>query len=127
VDDLAVRVVRVPAGRVADLGCNILERDGEADQVEVKVVNTPVLELLLDNGLDLLIVVEGLPKLRDDEELLALYKTLLDGTGNTLARFDFVAVVWMEMSATALQNLPDFVPMNDASIPSIIQGLRSHR
>lgn len=127
VDDLAVRIVREPTGWVADLGSNILERNGEVDQVQVKVVNTPVLELLLDNGLDLLVVVEGLPKLGDNEELLALYKTLLDGAGNTLARLDFVAVVWMKLSAITLQDSHDFVPKDDASIPNIMQGLRSHR
>jgi hypothetical protein len=63
------------------------------DQVQVEVVNSPVLELLLGDGLDLLVVVECLPELGDDEEVFALYKALLDGTGNTLASFDFVAVI----------------------------------
>jgi hypothetical protein len=93
VDDLAVRLVGEPPRWVPCLGRNILERDGEVDEVEIEVVDTPVLELLLDNGLDLLLVVECLPKLGDDEEFFALYEALLDGAGDTLAGLDLVAVV----------------------------------
>ena len=63
------------------------------DQVQVEVVNAPVRELLLGDGLDLVVVVEGLPELRDNEKVFAFYEAVLDGAGNTLAGFDFVAVV----------------------------------
>jgi hypothetical protein len=105
VDDLAVRVVGEPTRWVSCLGRNILESDGEVDQVQVKVVNAPVLELLLCDRLDLLVIVEGLPELGDDEELFALYEALLDGAGNTLAGFDFIAVICLRLSADA-----SFVP-----------------
>jgi hypothetical protein len=93
-DDLAVCIVGEPPRWIPCLGRDILERNGEMDQVQVEVVDSPVLELLLGDGLDLLVVVECLPKLGDDEEVFALYKALLDGAGNTLASFDFVAVIF---------------------------------
>lgn len=63
------------------------------DDVEVKVVDTPVLELLLADWLDALVVVERVPELGNDEELLTLDETVLDGAGNTLTSFLLVAVV----------------------------------
>ena len=97
--DLAL-AVKVPAGRVADRGVDVLEGDGEVDQVEVEVVDTPVGELLADNGLDAVAVVEGVPELGDDEELLALDDALLDGAGNTLAALSLVAVVCIQAMAS---------------------------
>jgi hypothetical protein len=90
--DLALTVDE-PAGWVALLWVDVLQSDGEVDEVEVEVVDTPVFELLLANGLDLLAVVEGLPKLGDDEEVFALDEAVLDGAGYTLAALDFVSVV----------------------------------
>lgn len=90
--DLGLAIV-VPAGRVSDGGVDVLEGDGEVDEVEVEVVDAPVGELLLDDGLYALAIVEGVPELGNDEELLTLDKTLLDGAGNTLATLDFVTVI----------------------------------
>lgn len=90
--DLLLAVV-VPAGRVADLGVDVLEGDGEVDQEEVKVVDLPVGELAAGDGLDALLVVEGLPELGDDEELLTLHEAVLDGAGDTLTALLLVAVV----------------------------------
>jgi hypothetical protein len=63
------------------------------DNVEIEVVDAPIGELLLEDGLDLFRVVEGVPKLADDEEVFALDETFLDGTGYALASFDFVAII----------------------------------
>lgn len=82
-----------PAGRVAHLGVDVLERDGEVHDVEVKVVDLPVLQRASAGGLDVFPRVERLPDLGDDEELLALHETILDGTGNSVTAFLFVAVV----------------------------------
>lgn len=90
--DLALAVVE-PSGRIADAGVNVLEGSGEVDEEEVKVVNLPVGKLLAGDGLDLVLVVEGLPQLGDDEELLTLHDALLDGAGNTLTTLLFVAIV----------------------------------
>jgi hypothetical protein len=61
--------------------------------VQVEVVNTPVGKLLAGNGLDAVAVVEAVPQLGDDEEVLALDNALLNGAGDSLASLDFVAVV----------------------------------
>ena len=63
------------------------------DDVEVEVVNTPIFELLLADGLDFVMVVEGIPKLGDKEEIFALDYALLDSTGDTLTRLDFIPIV----------------------------------
>ena len=82
-----------PAGRVADRGVKVLQCDGEVDDVQVEVIDTPVSELLASDGLDLVSFVEAVPELRDDEELFALDEAVLNGPGDTLAGFDLVAVV----------------------------------
>lgn len=63
------------------------------DNVEIEVVDTPISELLLEDGLDLLGFVERVPELADDEEVLALDDALLDGTGYTLSGLDLVAII----------------------------------
>jgi hypothetical protein len=63
------------------------------DEEEIKVVNLPVGKLLAGYGLNLVLVVESLPQLGDDEELLTLYETLLDGAGNALTTLLLVAIV----------------------------------
>jgi hypothetical protein len=90
--DLRFAIV-VPARRVPRLGRNVLERDGEVDVVQVEVVDAPVGELLLDNGLDLFRVVERVPQLGDDEEVFAFYEPLLDGASDTFSALNLVAVV----------------------------------
>jgi hypothetical protein len=37
--------------------------------------------------------VEAVPQLGDEEEILALDQTILDGTGDTLADLDLVTIV----------------------------------
>ena len=82
------------AGRVAVGGVDVFEGDGEMDNVEVKVVDAPVFELFFANGLHFVAVVEGVPEFGDEEEVFAFYDAFLDGSGNPLAGFDFIAVVW---------------------------------
>lgn len=86
--------VESPSWGVADLGVNVFEGDWEVDVEEIEVLNTPVSELLAGNWLDLLLVVEAVPKLGDNEEILALDQTLLDGTGNTLTGLNLVSVIY---------------------------------
>jgi len=92
--------IEVPAGWVADRRVDVLKGDGEVDEVEVEVLETPVGKLLLDDGFDTLTVVECVPELGDNEEVLALHDALGNGTGNTLAALDLVAVVCTPMSAS---------------------------
>lgn len=82
-----------PAWRVSDGGVDIFQGNGEVDEVQVEVVDTPVRKLLAADGLDLVALVEGVPQLGNDEEILALHNAFLDGTGNTLASLNLIAVV----------------------------------
>ncbi|KAI6756630.1 hypothetical protein HG530_011228 [Fusarium avenaceum] len=91
--DLGAGVVVVPAGRVADLGVDVLEGDGEVDEEEIKVVDLPVGELAAGDGLDVLLVMVCLPELGDDEEVLSLHDAFLDGAGNTLTTGLLIAVI----------------------------------
>ena len=82
------------AGRVAFRGVDVFEGDGEVDDVEVKVVDTPVLELLFADRLDSVVVVEGVPEFGDKEEVGAFDYALFDGASDALTGFLFVTVVW---------------------------------
>ena len=61
--------------------------------VEIEVVDFPILQLLLANRLDLFLVVKGIPEFGNDEELFALYEAVLDGPAYALAAFLLVAIV----------------------------------
>lgn len=112
--DLGLAVV-VPAGRVSDGGVDVLEGDGEVNEVEVKAVDTPVSKLLANDGLYTVSIVEGVPKLGDDEEFIALDETLLDGAGNTLAAFDLVAVIYRR------------IVVRTKSVPLVLGGIGAKR
>ena len=82
------------AWRVAVFGIDVFQADGEVDDVKVKVVDAPILELFLADGLDPVAVVEGVPEFGDEKELFSFDNTLFDSAGDALAGFDLVAVVW---------------------------------
>ena len=83
----------VPARWIPDRGVDVLERDGEVHDVEVEVVDAPVRELLLADGPDAFRVVEGVPELRDEEEIFSFHEAVFNSAGNSLAGFDFVAII----------------------------------
>ena len=85
-------VVGEPWG-VAGAGVDVFEGDGEVHDVEVEVVDSPVLELFFADRLDDGVGVVGVPEFGDEEEIGAFYETFFDGAGDALAAFDFVAVV----------------------------------
>lgn len=61
--------------------------------VEVEVVDAPVLELLFADGRNARAVVEGVPEFGDQEEVGALDEAVFDGAGDALAGLDFVPIV----------------------------------
>ena len=65
------------------------------NNVEVEIVDSPVRELFAGDGPDTVAVVEGVPEFGDEKEVFALYEAFLDCARDTLAGFDFVAVVWV--------------------------------
>jgi len=81
------------------------------DNVKVEVVNAPVSELLLANGSNAVLVVERVPQLGDNEEVLALDKTLVDCALDTLAGLDLVAVVAgaVKQTVASLDGVVDLV------------------
>ena len=81
------------ARRVSDRGVDVFEGDREMHDVEVEVINAPVLELLFADGLDAGTVVEGVPEFGHKEEVGAFDEAVFDGAGNTLTGFLLVAVV----------------------------------
>lgn len=114
-DNLIVLIV--PAGGVADGRVDVLEGDGEMDEIEIEVIEAPVGELLLDDGLDAVAFVEGVPELGDDEELLTLHEAILDSTGNTLTAFPLVAVVCCPDTVVSFMLLPKTISFSRAQIP----------
>lgn len=63
---VAVRYLVVlvgPAGWVTHRGVDVLESNGEVDNVQIKVVDAPVGKLLLADRFDLVLVVERVPEL----------------------------------------------------------------
>lgn len=49
---------------------------------------------MADDGLDALLLVESVPEFGDDEEVLALHKTLIDGALDTDASLLLIAVIY---------------------------------
>ena len=80
--------------RVALGGVHVFEGNGEVDDVKVEVFDAPVFELLFTDGLDSVVVVEGVPEFGDKEEVGAFDYALFDGAGDALTGFLFIAVVW---------------------------------
>lgn len=63
------------------------------NNVKIEIVNAPIRKLLLADRLDTIAIVEGIPELGNEEEILTFDDALLDGAGNTLASLDLVAVI----------------------------------
>lgn len=82
-----------PSGRVSDGGVDVLQGNWEVHNEEIEVLQAPVCELLAGNGLNLVTIVEGVPELADDEEVLTLHQAILDSAGNALTSFFLVAVI----------------------------------
>lgn len=57
------------------------------------ILETPPLELLTDNGLDLVLLVEAIPELRGDEEILAPDETLVNRALDAPAGCLLIAVI----------------------------------
>lgn len=55
------------------------------NDVEVEVIDAPVLKLLFADGFDVVVAVVGVPEFGDEKEIFSLHYTFLDGAGNTLA------------------------------------------
>ena len=66
--------------------------------VEVEVIEAPILELLFADRFDPGAVVKGVPQFGDEEEVGAFDEAVFDGASDALAGFDFVTIVWDNIS-----------------------------
>jgi hypothetical protein len=60
---------------------------------EENILKSPPLQLFPDNGFHALLLVEGVPELGNNEEVLALHQALVNGSLDTLARLLLVPVI----------------------------------
>lgn len=86
---------------------NVLERNGEVDQIKINVSETPGLVLELGHGQGMLALVVVVPELGGDKDVLTLDEALADGALDTLASLLLVLVVVrsVEESVTSLDGL----------------------
>ena len=89
-----------PKVRTALRGIDVFEGDGEVDDVEVEVVDAPVLKLLFANRLDSVVVMEGVPEFGDKEEIGTFDYAFFNGARHALTRFRFVAVITCTIKET---------------------------
>ena len=81
------------------------ERRTEVDEEKVEVVDTPVSELLLADGENILGGVEGVPELGDDEQFFALDEAVFESAGDTLADFFFISVVYSSIIVSVIVSI----------------------
>ena len=72
---------------------DVFQRNGEVDDIQVKVIDTPITKLFLADRFHAVSIVEGIPELGYDKELFALDNPFLDGASYTLARLDLVTII----------------------------------
>jgi len=89
--DLAI--ISVPLRGVAVGGINVLEGDGEVDEVEIEVFQSPVLELELASGLDVFLGMESIPELGSNPDVFTLDEASINGLLNAITSLLLVAVV----------------------------------
>lgn len=93
------------------LGIDVLEGNGEVDEVKIDVADTPGLVLNLGHLEGMLATVVVVPELSGDEDIFTLHEALLDGTLDTLTSLLLVLVVvgTVEASVTSLDGLRNTV------------------
>ena len=89
------------------LGVDVLQGAGKVDQEQVNVAQAPCLILLLDHRKRMFLAVVVIPELCGDEDILALYKTLINGALDALACLFLILVIVrsVEESVTGFDGL----------------------
>lgn len=75
------------------VGLNKRKRDGEMNQVEIDVTQTPGFVLGLCHFQGVLSLVVVVPQLGGDEDVLSLDETFINGTLDALTGFLFILVI----------------------------------
>lgn len=81
------------AGRVTLRRVDVFEGNWEVDNVEVEVVDTPICQLLFTDGFNSVVVVEGIPKFGDKEEVGAFDQAFFNCASDALTGFLLVAII----------------------------------
>jgi len=84
----------VPTWRITDCGIDIFQCNRKVHNEEVKIVNSPVFQLLPTYWLNAIRVVKGLPKLGDEKQFFTLDNIFLKSTGDSLAGFGFIVIIY---------------------------------
>lgn len=105
---------------------NVFEGNREMDQEEIEVVEAPPLELLADNGFNLVLLVEGVPEFRGDEEVFAFNKAFINCALDTLASDLLVAVIecTVKEAVTGLDGVVDGLRAVFCDLPQAETDLR---
>lgn len=82
-----------PFWGVSDLGVDVLKSNGEVDDVKIEVSETEVLQRSLKSWSDMLSLVEGVPKLGDNEEVFSLDSSGLDDATDSFSDFLLVSII----------------------------------
>lgn len=99
-----------PEARVSDLlEGDELEGNGEVDEEEIEVLETPGLKLELGLLVRVLALVVVVPELGGDEEVFSLHQALVNGASDALASLGAVGVVpsTIEVTVSELDGVVD--------------------
>ena len=106
------------AWRVAFRRVDVLQGDREMHDVEIEVIDPPVLKLLPANRFNTFSVMERIPQLRNEEELFPFDYAFLDGSRNALAAFYLVPIVLQPGDRLAMADLRGHVHRYSPHAPS---------
>lgn len=89
-----------PLRWVSDLGVDVLEGDGEVDDVHINVVELEVAQGFPEGFLNSIGVMVGLPKLGDDEKIFSLDSSGFKNALNSFSNFLLVSVIGSSIKAS---------------------------
>ena len=89
-----------PCRGVSDLGGDVLEGDGEVDDVHINVVKLEVAQGFLEGFHNSIGVMVGLPKLGDDEKIFSLDGSSIKNALNSFSNFLLVSVIGSSVKAS---------------------------
>jgi hypothetical protein len=103
-----------PLRRVANLRVDVLERDGEVNQVQIKIFKAKIVEGALNCMVNVFGLVESVPEFRDDKEIFALNESFGNGAVNSISNFFLVSIIasTVKKTVTSLDGCKDGVSAN---------------
>lgn len=104
---------------------DVLQGDGKMHNVEVEVVDPPILKLLFANRFNTFLVMERVPQLGYEKELLTLDEAFFKGLRNALAAFYLVPVILTTRRRSAIGDLShyDFPLLTTGAVKQAVADL----